>query len=275
MAEQQQNQFVEIVFSCVDDKFYKDEIILDHHSLARVISGEMKIIQADSTFLLGPGSTFLYPRNQPATVIKYPKDGQRFQSVSMKLTPERLKDFYTRNPFQTLLPRTDKIRHFEEHPLLVSFFASLMPYFDMPHALPPKMADVKLEEAITILRSIDPDIDGLLTDFKEPGKIDLAEFMEKNYLFNLTLEKFSYLSGRSLTTFKRDFKKIFDTTPQKWLTHKRLQLAHYQLSEKQRRPIEVYFEAGFEDLSHFSFAFKKQFGYSPNSLLKRNSQATP
>jgi hypothetical protein len=103
MAEKQQNQFVEIVFSCVDDKFYKDEIILDHHSLARVISGEMKIIQADSTFLLGPGSTFLYPRNQPATVIKYPKDGQRFQSVSMKLTPERLKDFYTRNPFPTSL----------------------------------------------------------------------------------------------------------------------------------------------------------------------------
>lgn len=125
-----------------------------------------------------------------------------------------------------------------------------MPYFDMPDALPTKMADVKLEEAITILRSIAPDIDGLLADFEEPGKINLAEFMEKNYRFDLPLEKFSYLSGRSLTTFKRDFKKVFDTPPQKWLTHKRLQLAHYQLSEKQRRPVEIYLEVGFEDLSH-------------------------
>jgi AraC-like DNA-binding protein len=274
MAEQQQNPFVEIVFSCVEDKFYKDEIVLDHHSFTRVITGEMKIIQADSTFMLGPGSTFLYPRNQPATVIKYPAHGQPFQSVSMKLTHERLKEFYTRNTLDTSLPRTDKIRHFETHPLLESFFASILPYFDMPSELPPNMANVKLEEAITILRSIDADIDGLLGNFEEPGKINLAEFMEKNFRFNLSLEKFSYLSGRSLTTFKRDFKKIFDTTPQKWLTHKRLQLAHYQLSEKQRRPVEVYFEAGFEDLSHFSFAFKKQFGYSPNSLHKRNQQAS-
>jgi AraC family transcriptional regulator, exoenzyme S synthesis regulatory protein ExsA len=270
MAEQLHNQFVEIVFSCIEDKFYKDEIMLDHHSFARIITGEMKVIQADSTFILGPGSTFLYPRNQPATIIKYPKDGQRYQAVTMKLTPQRLKDFYTRNTFDTTLPRTDKIRNFDAHPLLESFFASLMPYFDMPHALPPNMAEVKLEEAITILRSIAPDIDGLLADFEEPGKINLAEFMEKNFPFNLPLEKFSYLSGRSLTTFKRDFKKIFNTTPQRWLTQKRLELAHYQLSEKQRKPVEVYLEAGFEDLSHFSFAFKKQFGYSPNSLHKRN-----
>ncbi len=53
-------------------------------------------------------------------------------------------------------------------------------------------------------------------------------------MFNLSLEKFSYLTGRSLTTFKRDFKKSFTMTPQRWLTHKRLELAYYQLTEKKK-----------------------------------------
>ncbi|WPQ61648.1 helix-turn-helix domain-containing protein [Chitinophaga sancti] len=82
----------------------------------------------------------------------------------------------------------------------------------------------------------------------------------------MPLEKFRHLKGRSLSTFHRDFKKKFNTSPQKWLTRKRLELAHYQLSEKQMKPAEVYLESGFEDLSHFSFAFKKHYGYSPNKV---------
>lgn len=85
-------------------------------------------------------------------------------------------------------------------------------------------------------------------------------------MFNLTLEKFGYLTGRSLTTFKRDFKKAFNSSPQKWIIQKRLELAHYQLSEKGRKPKDLYLEIGFENLSHFSFAFKKHFGYAPTEL---------
>ncbi len=87
------------------------------------------------------------------------------------------------------------------------------------------------------------------------------------------MEKFGYLTGRSLTTFKRDFKKAFNTTPQRWLTQKRLELAHYRVAEKKMKPVDVYLEVGFEDLSHFSFAFKKHFGYTPIALTgQRNSK---
>jgi AraC-like DNA-binding protein len=46
-------------------------------------------------------------------------------------------------------------------------------------------------------------------------------------------------------------------------------LAYYQLTEKKKKPVEVYLEVGFEDLSHFSYAFKKQFGYTPTGLGSR------
>ncbi|WP_261387980.1 helix-turn-helix domain-containing protein [Chitinophaga pinensis] len=47
-------------------------------------------------------------------------------------------------------------------------------------------------------------------------------------------------------------------------------MAHYHLTEKKRRPADIYLEAGFENLSHFSFAFKKHFGYSPVEATARN-----
>lgn len=93
--------------------------------------------------------------------------------------------------------------------------------------------------------------------------------MERHFMFNMTMDRFGYLTGRSLATFRRDFKKMYHTTPQKWLTEKRLQLAHYELSEKKRKPIDVYSEVGFENLSHFSSAFKNYFGYPPNSLFNK------
>ncbi|WP_423735219.1 hypothetical protein [Chitinophaga caseinilytica] len=38
-------------------------------------------------------------------------------------------------------------------------------------------------------------VDKVLANFEEPGKIDLADFMEKNFMFNMPLEKFGYLKN--------------------------------------------------------------------------------
>jgi len=243
------------------EKQFSTEVSFDHHMLIWFISGDTTVTQADATYTLKAGDIFLVPRNLLITVSNY-----SYQSVVMHLTVDRLKAFYEKLPPINIKPTYPHIRHFNPHPLLQSCLASLLPYFDMPATLPENIADLKLTEAITILRTVDPSIDHLLGNFEDPHKLDLMDFMEKHYMFNMTLEKFGYLTGRSLSTFHRDFKKKFNTSPQKWLTRKRLELAHYQISKKKQRPAEVYLNAGFEDLSHFSFAFKKHFGYSPNKI---------
>lgn len=186
----------------------------------------------------------------------------------MHLSQEKLRDFYTNFDIKPKAAQKQKIYTFKNHPLLESCLSSMIPYFEMEE-LPENIASLKITEAVTILRTINKEIDHVLANFEEPGKIDLADYMEKNFMFNLPLEKFGYLTGRSLTTFKRDFSKAFNNTPQRWLTQKRLEMAHYQFVEKKRKPIDVCYELGFENLSHFSFAFKKQFGYAPTELLNR------
>lgn len=251
---------------------FKTEVIFEHHMLVWFISGETKIIQSEGAHTFGAGDIFLIPRNRLTTVINYPKDGLPHKAVAMHLTQEKLKDFYSRHEAVGKAHPLEKVHTFTKHPLLESCLASLLPYFDLGDNLPPDIAAIKMEEAISILRSIDKDVDGLLADFEEPGKISLSDFMERHYMFNMTLDRFGYLTGRSLATFRRDFQKIYNTTPQRWLTEKRLQLAHYQIAEKQQKPNDVYVEAGFENLSHFSYAFKKQYGYPPNTLLANGSR---
>ncbi|RDC56308.1 AraC family transcriptional regulator [Pedobacter chinensis] len=256
----------DIKLSCYEDKFFKSDVMFDHHMLIWFISGETKIVQADATYFFKKGDIFLIPRNQLATIINYPKDGQPHKTVVMHLSTTRLRNFYANLNVKPKALELQKIYSFNNHPLLESCLASLIPYFEMKE-LPEDIASLKITEAVSILRTIDKETDNVLANFEEPGKIDLASYMEKNFMFNLPLEKFSFLTGRSLTTFKRDFSKAFSTTPQRWLTQKRLELAHYHFIEKKKKPIDVCYEVGFENLSHFSYAFKKQFGYTPTSLI--------
>lgn len=261
----------DIKLSCYDDKFFKSDIVFDQHMLVWFISGQTKIVQADATYWFKAGDSFLIPRNQLATILNYPSDGLPHKTVVMHLSTARLRDFYANLNVKPTATASQRIRAFNNHPLLESCLASLIPYFEMRN-VPENIASLKITEAISILRAIDGTIDDVLGNFEEPGKIDLASYMEKNFMFNMPMEKFGYLTGRSLTTFKRDFKKAFNTTPQRWLTQKRLELAHYLFVEKNIKPLDACYEVGFENLSHFSYAFKKHFGYPPTALLERRAQ---
>jgi AraC-like DNA-binding protein len=106
----------------------------------------------------------------------------------------------------------------------------------------------------------------ILFDFAEPWKIDLLDFLNDNYMDDLSMEQIASFTGRSLATFKRDFKKISNLTPQKWLIKKRLEMAYIKLKEENKKVQDVCTEVGFKNLSHFSTAFKKQYGIPPTEI---------
>lgn len=256
-------EVAEVFVSCKKEVHYSRELTLPWPALVRVLSGEIRIAATDRSFRFFAGDTILFPQDQLGRLSKLPLNGEPCVAISIIFRRDRLEHHY-----KDIEPQVQRSREpvlFPDHPLLQSLFNSLQPYFELADALPDDIAACKVEEAIRILRAITPAVDGLLGYFEKPGKLDLVQFMEQNFMFNLPLEKFGYLTGRSLTTFKKDFQHAFNTTPGKWLTQKRLELAHYQIFEQKRKPSEVYFDTGFEDLSHFSFAFKKHFGYNPTS----------
>ena len=122
------------------------------------------------------------------------------------------------------------------------------------------------EEVIELLLAYDSRLKELLFDFSEPFKIDLEAFMKSHFTYNVPIKQFAKLTGRSISTFKRDFKKTFSQTPEKWLKDMRLDKAHFLISEKKQKPSEVYLQVGFENFSHFSTSFKERFGYNASTV---------
>ena len=96
----------------------------------------------------------------------------------------------------------------------------------------------------------------------------MRRIMEDNYCYNLSLEAYARMCGRSLSAFKRDFQQLFKAPPGRWLREQRLRRAKLLLSAGDLQVSEVAFQCGFENLSHFSKAFKEEFGHSPTELKR-------
>jgi AraC-like DNA-binding protein len=255
-----------IFFSCTENSYTNVENGTPDNALVYICSGSMTVKDADKTYTIREGETVLFYRDLLAKFTKHPSDTAAFKSISIVFSQPFLQKFYLHNKPDINIKPNWEIKNIPKHPLLISLFDSILPYYEI-HGdnLPPLLADIKLQEAITILRAVDISTDSILSNFAQPGKIDLAGFMHKNYMFNTSMERFAWLAGRSLATFKRDFQKTFNSSPQKWLLEKRLKQAHYLISEQGHKPSDAYLEVGFENLSHFTSAFKQYFGYTPSA----------
>lgn len=235
-----------------------------------MLSGECQYFTNEGTFVMKEDIICLMCRNQLFKKLKnLGPNGEPIALISIFLDQKSLHQYATENNItkQSAYKGTPMI-DLTGNTFLKGFFDSLLPYIDNPKKLTAKIAELKTCEAIELLLQTGDVFRNFLFDFQEPHKIDLEAYMNHNYKYNIPLSSFAKLTGRSLSTFKRDFTKIFETTPEKWLQQKRLEQAHFLISKKKQRPSEVYLEVGFENLSHFSFAFKKQFGYAPTELTK-------
>jgi len=152
-----------------------------------------------------------------------------------------------------------------------AYFHSLLPYFTQTPPPPENLLELKCRELVFNI-FFHPGNTALLAYLKSVSdytKPPLAEIMEANYLFNLSLEEFAQISHRSLTAFKNEFASIFHTSPGKWLLGKRLDYARMLLSVSQKNINEIVAESGFESTTHFSRVFKEKFGIAPLQYRKQ------
>jgi AraC-like DNA-binding protein len=258
------------IYSCYVDKAFGHEQFVPEYVVSYQISGETHIEHQNGTIVLKEGQLLLSRRHQLAKAFKHPAKGKEYRSLSVMLHTERLRKFgmdhhYALDKKYSGAPNL----LLNSNSFLDSFFQSLVPYVEQAKSVSPQMETVKVNEILTLLLETFPELKTFLFDFSEPFKIDLEKFMLKNYQYNVPIENFAKLTGRSLASFKRDFQKIFDTSPRKWLKERRLAEAYHLLEKKQQKPTDIYLDLGFENLSHFYSSFKEKFGITPAMIAAR------
>jgi len=257
------------LYACVYEEERGVEQFVEEHAFGILLSGESHFFGNNGTVIAKEGTIGLVRRNQLAKTMKLPsKDGRPFKAINIILDQGSLREYAAaRNIESQGRYDGEAMVDLTGNAFLKGYFDSLLPYFDHPEMLTPSLSQVKTVEAIEILLRTHPELVKFLFDFNEPHKIDLESFMNRNYSFNVSMDKFARLTGRSLATFKRDFQKTFNTSPGIWLTKRRLEEAYYLIGKKKKKPAEIYLEIGFESLSHFSYAFKKQYGHAPTRMV--------
>ena len=239
------------------------------HTLIYLCSGELEIEERKKKTVLRPGDCAFMRRDNRIRLQKKVKEGKPYRSIVLKFSRAFLREFYqTLNRKQ--VPTNSKREKISLRVLpknrsdIRSLFESVIPYFDASEKPSEELLKLKMIEGVHVLLNTDKSLYASLFDFVEPWKIDILDYLNENYMCDLSMEEIASYTGRSLSTFKRDFAKVSDLTPQKWIIKRRLAAAHDLIKSGKKKVTEACFDVGFKNLSHFSKIYKEAYGIAPS-----------
>jgi len=253
------------------------ENAVKEHTLVYIVSGEMEVNTPEKTIFMKKGDSCFLRRNHRVSKVKHPaKNGESFNGLFLHLNTDFLREVL--REYRVAVPTVVKTSienasyyQLPDHPYYHGLFESLTKYFETQEYPSRELMNIKMKEAVLILMQTRPELIPILFDFTSPWKPSIEEFMNNYYKSDLQVEEFAHYTGRSLTSFKKEFHDIFHITPNRWLIKRRLQEAKRMIEQLGVKPIDVYLQVGFKNLSHFSTAFKKEYGYPPSQLIAKIS----
>lgn len=153
-------------------------------------------------------------------------------------------------------------------------FFSMLPYFAQNPPPPENLVELKFKELVLslLVNSTNTNLLSYLHGLNS-DQLSLQQVMYSNFSFHFSLEDYAKLSCKSVSSFKREFKKHFNDSPARWLMQKRLEKAKHLLEESQLAVADISFECGFENPNHFSRVFKEKTGTSPLQFRQKTKIA--
>lgn len=136
----------------------------------------------------------------------------------------------------------------------------------------PDLLRTKLLELLLLIETLEGGewLRGFLTKENTARKRrNIKHLMRDHQAYNLTVKDFATLSGRSLSSFNRDFKRQFGTTPIQWLIDVRLKKAHEMMLTSDLSVTQVAASVGYNNTSHFIKTFKSKYAITPKQVRQQ------
>jgi AraC-like DNA-binding protein len=249
------------------------EQLIDEHIISYLITGTNVVHDGVREYTRTAGCFTIFRKNCLAKVVNTPLAGGEYKSISLKLPESFLKEFsreygYTGDGYVLC----GSLHEVELNDTLKEIVESLAPYLGQDERKVQAILVSKTTQMLIQVLKEKPELKNIFFDFRQPGKKNLEGYMNTHFKKCLSMMEFAEDTSRSLTAFKKDFKQIFHEPPGRWLLKRRLNEAHYLITRSGKKVGEACLEVGLKNLSHFSFAFKKQFGINPSALEKTTTK---
>jgi AraC-like DNA-binding protein len=198
----------------------------------------------------------------------YIHEGEGLNAYLLFFGSDVLSSYLSKIQIQTVpIPNEEAIFTIKTNQIVDEYFSSLHSVYESLNNSP-HLLRLKLLELLHLLGIHDDGslIKYLLSVQRGNAKRNIRRLMEQYALSDLTAKELAALSGRSVSTFNREFKALYGTTPKQWLIDKRMDQAFTLLQKKQWSVTAVAVEVGYNNISHFIEAFKKKYGKTPHQI---------
>ncbi|MFB9079224.1 helix-turn-helix domain-containing protein [Flavobacterium procerum] len=258
------SQHVHVVGYSSSKDVSKQQIILNQNIISFLIEGTKEVIFDDQALSITPSKFIVMRSGNCLMTEKRISEASGYKSILLFFSNEMVHSFIRKmesEKSESIQPKS--VYAFDYDDFLKRFVESLTDITKLSKSIQTKLLEVKFEEIMLYLTAqYGSDFLYSLTANNDNASRKFVRIIENSHLSRLTLKELAFLCNMSVSTFKREFEKYYSESPIKWFQNKRLEYAHYLLSQE-KSPSEVYFEAGYENLSSFSQAYKTKYGVTP------------
>jgi AraC family transcriptional regulator, exoenzyme S synthesis regulatory protein ExsA len=265
-----------VIESCTHTKNNTGSMFLEDHLLLFVLKGKYTVRYGNQSYTVKKNEMVLL---QKSITVEYEKSGEKDEEYLLDymmffLKEDLINEFVKMADLKPSYPvALDAVSVKSVNDRLISYIESLKPYFTQTDEISSGLIKIKLLELLFDVADTDENFYFQFLQLKRKERKSITEVIEENIFNPVSLNDLAYLSGRSLSTFKREFKEIYNTSPLHYIRNRRLDKAKELLTHTSFSVTDVCFSTGFENVSHFSKVFKERFGISP-SLLKKPLRST-
>lgn len=188
------------------------------------------------------------------------------ESVGVFLYPSLVKDLFNLDVSTSNHKNDYNVKQVQVDLMLDNFRQSINILLENPELVDDNMIKTKLREFIQLLiksQNAPSQLDFLAALFK-PNETEFKKVIKQNLYANLSIKELALLTHLSESSFKRKFKEIFNESPKKYLTQKKIERAAELLKSKTNRVSEIAYDVGFDSVSTFNRNFAVHFGKSPS-----------
>lgn len=151
--------------------------------------------------------------------------------------------------------------------LIHKYIEGLLFYFENPCLINNDILILKLKEIILLLSQTQnaATIQVILSQLFSSTTYTFKQIIEANLFSPVSVEELAKKNNLSVSSFKREFAKLYNDTPANYIRNKRLEKAAELLLASNLRITDIAFDCGFNDLANFTKSFHDKYDLSPSN----------
>ncbi len=249
-------------------------LALSRYAIGYVVRGTKHIYYGDACHTVSKGEIF-YMGVGNHYVEDIPEEGRPFEQVIVYYSPELLQRtlLYLNMNYSINISNSHscdpcrRLNHVstEASSTLRSFFTHAVSYLQDDNFMHDEAAEnIKLTELMYLIVSqSDGCLKSKILSNMDASRDNFEQIIYSHIFCDISIEELSTLCNRSLTSFKKEFKRHFYMPPHRWFIRQRLMQSRLLLISTSKSISEIGIECTFPNTSHFIKLFKKEYGTTP------------